>query len=334
MAIDYKALAKKAAETTDHTETSSHGDFERHQIPAGKTLARFIEYIELGVQSQGQYAGKPKPDCATVRLTWELLGNKNIREIEDGEGNKRTIADRYSKNIGIKLGDLATFKKYFKAMTYGRDDISHMAQMLNEVFVLEFSHKEGKDKAGKDVVWVNLGKEGALGIESPYQNNPVTGETIDVSGQCRPAISPIKIFLWEDPTKETWDSLYIEGTRTVKDAKGNETQESKNWLQEKILGAKDFSGSPLEDLLTNSQELAEELEAAEAKPVVKKSDAATGAAKVTKKATTTATQEKQDTVAKTATTPTKSPSKPVVKAKAKKEESAEAVDPLAALGLN
>lgn len=327
MAIDYKALAAKAAETTDHTETTSGGDFERHVIPAGKTLARFIEYIELGVQPQGSYAGKPKPDCATARLTFELLGNKNIREIEDANGNKITVADRYSKNIGIKLGDLATFKKYFKALTYGRDGINHMAQMLNEVFVLEFSHKE-VEKDGKKVTYVNLGKEGSLGIESPYQTNPVSGDTIDVSGQCRPALSPIKIFLWDNPTKETWDSLYIAGERTVKDAKGVESQVSKNWLQEKILNAKDFTGSALEDLLTNSLELSEAVEAAEAKPVAKKAtQTAASSAPAEKKAAPAAAKAASPA-------PTKAAVKTKAPAKAKAAPAEEVADPLAALGLN
>src|SRR5690606_16701315 len=125
MTIDYKALAKKAAETVDHTETTAGGDFEYPLIPAGKTLGRLIEYIELGVQPQGEYKGVAKPDADSAFLVFELLGKKNIREIEvDGKTIK--VADRHREPITIKLGEKAKFKKIFNALRYGRDDITHI----------------------------------------------------------------------------------------------------------------------------------------------------------------------------------------------------------------
>ena len=53
--------------------------------------------------------------------------------------------------------------------------------------------------------------------------------------------SEIKLFLWNNPTKETWDSLYIEGTK--------DDGKSKNWIQEDMYKAVDFPGSALDIML-------------------------------------------------------------------------------------
>ncbi|MGZ7204734.1 hypothetical protein ACXWOS_09805, partial [Streptococcus pyogenes] len=49
-----------------------------------------------------------------------------------------------------------------------------------------------------------------------------------------------RIFIWNKPTRSTWDSLYIE---------------SNNFIQDTILGAVDFEGSPLQAMLSGIDEL-------------------------------------------------------------------------------
>lgn len=308
MTIDYKKLAAEAAEMTDHTETTSGGDFERRVIPEGVTIGRFVEYVELGKQPQF-YQGKETGQVLTARLGFELLHpKKNMHEIEVN-GEKVTVSDRHYEYVTVKLGEKARFKKLMKAMTYGRDGITHMAQMLNEPFVLTFKHNKSQ-KDGKEVVYSNLYNDGAYGIQPPKVDDPITGESKEVP--VPEATQDIKIFLWDNPTKETWDSLYIAGTRTVKDPKGKETEVSKNWLQEKILEARDFSGSSLEDMLTGSEELTKAVDKAEAQPK----------AAVTEKVAAKKAEPKAEKV----------------KTKAKKAEKTETEeedeDPLAALGLN
>lgn len=309
MTIDYKALAAQAAEIVDHTETTQGGDFDKPLIPAGITIGRFIEYVELGVQPQKPYQGTPRPDINQARFTFELLHPKNAREIEV-DGKKVTVHDRFSFIEAVKMGEKSRFINLFETMRYGRTDITHFAQMLNDAFVLNFSHNES-EKDGKKVTYVNLYSNRKYGIQPPSVTDPIT--LIATPVPVPAAVSPIKIFLWDLPTKETWDSLHIAGTRTVKDAKGNESQQSKNWLQDKILSAKNFSGSPLEDMLTGSAELTEAVERAEAKPQA----AVTPKVAKAKAAPTV--------VAKTA--------KEAVKTKAKAAPVAETVDPLKALGL-
>lgn len=244
-------LAAKAAATTDHTETTTGGDF---QPPVeGTTVVRFIEYIELGKQPQKPWQGKAKPDADEVRLTFELLAvNKNrtdVREIEV-DGVKRTVADRISVRIAIKQGEKAAFKKLFEKMRYGREGITHMAQMLGMSFVAEVVH--GKSADGKKT-YANLRNEdGVWTIRAPRINkgNAIDGDDwVDI--KVREAISPLRCFIWDYANKESWDSLFIDGTRTVKDDKGVEREVSKNWLQEVILSAKNYHGSPLEALLNN-----------------------------------------------------------------------------------
>ena len=318
MTIDYKALAAQAAEVVDHTETTQGGDYERRIIPAGVTIGRFVEYIELGVQPQRPYEGKARPDVAQARFTFELLHTKNKSEREV-DGNTVEVFDRFSFVESIKLGEKARFKKLFNTMRYGRDDITHFAQMLNEPFLLNFTHNK-KEKDGKEVTYVNLYNGGVYGIQPPVVIDPITQQSTVVP--VPEATMPIHIFLWDMPSKETWDSLHIAGTRKVKDGK-TEREVSKNWLQELILSAKNFTDSPLEDMLTGSEELTKAVtKTAVKKPVAAQPESTTPATVATTKAATTV---------KTA-----SPSKETVKSKTKapaKAAPVETVDPLKALGL-
>lgn len=310
MTIDYKALAAQAAEMEDQTDTQAGGDFEYQVAPEGVTFGRLIEYIELGQQKQRAYQGKPKKDADEVRITFELLHpKKNIREIEV-DGKKIQVTDRISINTTKSFHEKSGYVKLFKAMARGREDIKHMAQMLNEGFLLNVSHNV-KEKDGKKTTYANLQKDGVYSISAPVVVDPVAETTTPIP--IGPALSPIRIFLWNNPTKETWDTLFIDGDKTVKDAEGNEKQVSKNWLQNKILGATNFAGSALEDLLSGSAALEAAIgeEEPEAKPA--KTDTQKAAPKATKSVAAT----KSDKAAK-------------AKAETKAEASA---DPLAALGL-
>ncbi|MGX9389632.1 hypothetical protein ACWX0O_01785 [Nitrobacteraceae bacterium UC4449_H16] len=264
-ALSIQELAAMAAETEDQTvETTT--TFDNEPPPAGPTVGRFIEYIELGKQKQPDYAGKPKPPADVLRLTFELLSpKKNIHEYEV-DGEQRVRGDRVSIQVTKKMGDKAKFKKLFKAMTYGRDDIKHMAQMLGEAFIITIYHNVVKGEAGaKDRTYVNLDNDGAYGISAPFIVDPLeeTKKALDV----REPISPLRLFLFNNPTKETWDSIFIEGTREKKLDGGAVEQVSKNWIQERIMGAVNFEGSPLEallggvaDLPVSEEEVAAEVE--------------------------------------------------------------------------
>ncbi len=238
-------LAAIAAQTEDQTETTV--TFDHSPPEAGPTIGRFIEYIEIGKQPQKPYQGKPKPPADEVRLTFELLHpKKNLKEYEDDNKEKRIRGEYVTIKIAKKLSDKAKFKKLFAAMTYGRADIKHMAQMLGEAFIINIYHNI-VDKDGKKVTYVNLDKDGAYGIGAPFIIDPLAETKTPVP--VRDAIRPLRLFLFENPTKETWDSLFIDGTKEVKTDSGEIKHVSKNWLQELIMSATNFKGSALEAML-------------------------------------------------------------------------------------
>lgn len=244
-----KDLANQAAQHQDQSETKSGGDFEFKLPPAGKTIGRLIEYIELGPQKQADFNGKPKPDAEKVRLTFELLHpKKNFTTIQTDDGEK-TFTDTISLEIKISLSGKSSFKKLFNKMLYGREGITHMAQMLGDAFVLGIYHNKSKD-GKKEYANINpASDDGApeYDVSAPFVVDPLTEESRPVPvGE---ATRPYRIFIWNNPNKECWDSLHIDGTREVKDEKGNVTNVSKNWLQERIMGSSAYEGSALHTML-------------------------------------------------------------------------------------
>lgn len=313
-ALSIAELAAMAAEAEDQTvETTT--TFDNDPPPAGVTIGRFIEYIEIGKQKQADYQGKKKPDAECVRLTFELLHpKKNLHEYEV-EGEKRVRADRVSIRVSKKMSDKAKFKKLFNAMTYGRDSVKHMAQMLGEAFIITIYHNV-VEKDGKKNTYVNLDNDGTYGISAPFVTDPL--EDTKTAVPVQDAISPLRLFLFNNPTKETWDSLFIDGTRERKLDGGAVEHVSKNWLQELILSATNYTGSAVEALLGGVAELpTSEEEVEQPEEIVEE----TPVAKVIAK-----------TVAKAAAKPASAkPAAAAAKAAPKKEGAAN--DALAALGL-
>lgn len=245
-----KQLADKAAAMKDQTEVTSGGDFEYELPPAGKTIGRFVTYIEIGKQKQPDYQGKSKPDAEEVIVGFELLHpKKNIHTVEiEGEGEK-TFADYKYMKMALKQGEKAKFRKLLMKMLYGRDGINHMAQMLGEGFLIEVFHKTSED--GKKT-YANLENEGEWGIGAPFSTDPLTEER--KAYPIGPNIRPLTVFIWDFANKETWDSLFIDGTRKTK-VDGKEVEVSKNWIQNLIKGAKNYEGSPIHQLLSEVPDL-------------------------------------------------------------------------------
>ena len=229
-----------------------NSNYEFEVIPAGKTMGRFIEYIELGKHSGGSYNGKPKPDAEAVRLTFELLHpTKNVREFEK-DGVKIKHGQLISIQLKKSLSEKAKFKKLFNSMTYGRP-VKHLARLLGDAFLMEVYHNVVK-KDGKDITYVNLDKDGVWSLGAPRVcTDPIAETYADVP--VPEATFGMKLFLWDKPTKETWDSLFIDGTREVKKDDGSVEHVSRNWLQERILSARNYAGSSLHHMLEEVNDL-------------------------------------------------------------------------------
>ncbi len=243
-------LEQAKASTNDQTKTTA---FENDLTPAGKTFARFVGYTEVGKRPQKAWQGKAKPDCNEARFTFELNGPKHCREIEV-EGEMKKVTGVIGIKLTIKSAENSGFIKLFNKMKYGRDGINNFPQMLDEGFLIDIIHAPGKDRDGKDVMYANM-KDDDYNylISAPMMTNPATGELMKFD--IPESTIPLRLLLWDQPTTEQWQSVFIDGTRTVK-RDGVEVQESKNWLQQDIVeNAIDFGGSPLEQMLNGVDDL-------------------------------------------------------------------------------
>ncbi|QOE32088.1 hypothetical protein CPT_Palo_029 [Rhizobium phage Palo] len=247
MSENFKDLINQAKQTENQSEAVAGGNYEYKVPDAGRTVARFIEYIELG-DHVTMYQGKPKPAAPQVRVTFELLGKSHISEI-DVEGGKKKVANRISVNMPKKQSDKAKFFKLFKAMAAGRTEITHMAEMLTEAFILDVVHAH-EGEGDKKKTYANIYTEDQVWkVFAPRRIDDLAGTSEDISHMVPQPIGAPRIFLWGNPTKPTWDSLFIDGYNETKNADGTTTKVSKNWLQEKIMSATNYEGSALQSML-------------------------------------------------------------------------------------
>lgn len=246
--MSFADAVNKAAEQTDMNEAQAGGGFERTLPAEGVVQLRLISYIETGVHEDEWKGQKKKKNKVT--LQFELSGPKHPPiELEDG----RKIPQIISVSENIYLNEKANFYKLFKRMNH-TGEFKHMAQMLGQPFlgtVVHVTRGEGDNKR----TYANLRDDNGYTIRPPFFEDPISGDVtkLDVA----PALTPQKCFLWDYPTKEMWDSIFIDGQWDAKkDDKGNEVQpaKSKNFYQNAIKSATNFSGSPIYDLLAGNGE--------------------------------------------------------------------------------
>lgn len=235
---DLSDLINQAAALEDHaTATKGGGGGNFTPAAEGKTVGRLVGYIDLGLQKQRPYQGKPKKPAEEVILRFELLKDKNKREIEV-DGKSKTIYDTINVRIKKSTNENSAFYKLFDKMRDGRDSITHMAQMLGEAFVVRVTHEKFK-KDGKDVVFATLQNKkskGEYNIEPPY-NEDEDGERTKV--KCGAATEAQRLLIWKLPTLESWNSL----------------GEGDSYYQKLIMKAEDFPHSKLYELLEGADAL-------------------------------------------------------------------------------
>lgn len=217
MTINLNALsslvnATVAEQGIDQSVTQSGGNFADVLLPRGSYFGRFMEYIELGKKIP-MHMGKPtgKPAVMNVRLGF-------IVYTPDG-----SIKRINPFPMSVSSFEKAKFKQVFDKMNYD-GTLKHMAQRLGQAFMFEV--EQYTSKAGKTSNTIDF-----LSLRTLPRFNPETGAELVL-----PALdeNQLRLFLWNNPTKETWDSLYIEKS---------------NFLQEDILKAVDYEGSPLQQLI-------------------------------------------------------------------------------------
>lgn len=218
------AMANAAAEEAaiDMSEVSKGGG---RLYPEGYAMARFVRYVEFGMQPQ-EFNGKAKAPALEFRMGFALFGEGY--QNEDGSPGFISTFD-----MSLSNNEKAGAKKIFDKMNW-KGTHKHFAQMLNEAFLVKIINKGSKTKPNElrsRLSLVDTLPPFDAVSKAPYPVPEVPEETLE-------------LFLWTHPTKEAWDALHIEGV--------NDSGKSKNFLQEKMLAAVDFPGSPLEQLLRGS----------------------------------------------------------------------------------
>lgn len=210
--------ANAAAETSaDMNEAQKGGG---RLLPEGYAFGRVVEYIELGMQPQ-EYNGKAKDPALEVQIAFALYGGGY--QNEDGSPY---IIHPYS--FAISRNEKAKAFKLFKSLNW-QGTAKHFAQFLGQAFLVKIEHVKNKENQVSARVDFN-------GFLPPL--DPVTKQAYPI-----PAArdEDLKLFLWDHPTKDAWDSLFVDGKW--------DDGKSKNRTQETILAALDYAGSPLEQLL-------------------------------------------------------------------------------------
>ena len=229
------AQASEAALTAvDMTVAVKGGGGQAQRVlPEGHCDARLIQVIEYGMQPQSM-KGVPCDPAHDTQLVFALYGPG----ISEGEGVE---PDQQGKPYIMRLfpfkisqNEKANSFMLFKALNW-KGTATCFAQLIGESYLAKIiTHKP--DAAGVAKGYKESSRIDNKGFLPPI--DPRSKKPYDIA---MPDESYFKLFLWAKPTKAAWDSMHIEGT--------NEDGSSKNFVQNKILGALDFAGSALEQML-------------------------------------------------------------------------------------
>lgn len=247
------AAQNAAVATVNMAEVSKGGGGARRLLPQGFALVRFCRYIEFGKHAR-EYQGQAKTPMMNVRLGLALWGDTAPQTVYPADHAKAgqpmpqqerpdtlfhsyndkgeqvpTILNSFDMTLGNN--EKSKTKIAFDRMNY-KGLAKSFPELLGEAFIVPILRKKGKAADAKEynmIDWANLLPPFDAISQQPYQIAQVPDEQY-------------QLFLWEMPTKETWDELFIDG-------KNEKTGKSKNFLQAKCIEALDFKGSPLEALL-------------------------------------------------------------------------------------
>lgn len=248
---DFLKNLKTAADSTGANQAEvKSGDFAKTVYPEGMVRLRFVSYVELGKHEKTWKGVKKTPNIA--RLGFEVSGPRHP-PIVGNDGIPRPLIVYLEETLS--QGPNANFVKLFSLLNHARA-ASHAVYLLGEAYVGQLIHRKFKRK--DDPVdpgsWTGLDyklrDETGYTIRAPFKEDMDTGEMVPV--QVGPALTPLSAFLWDAPSQEQWDSIFVPGEFPErKNAAGVVTAQarSKNVTQERIMRAVNFKGSPIYALL-------------------------------------------------------------------------------------
>lgn len=219
-------IADEAAEIENHAEIRT-GSLAR----AGLAWLRLLSYVEIGVHPKKNPTHSPS---MVAVIEFELHHPDHIDDYQ-GVRKPRKLSVRVPKTHGQNSG----FPKFFKALRRAMGDRhDHISQMIGEACLGNIYHN--KDTAGN--TWENLDADGAWSFAPITGVNPADGSTYVVN--VPPLFGQPSLFIMENEKnlanpahmKAMWDSIYVDGTRTVKGKDGAPDKEvSNNYYQEQIM---------------------------------------------------------------------------------------------------
>lgn len=253
----------------DLTISTGGGDFKRELLPAKNHAIRLVGYVEIGVHEKKKFQSEEVDDVDTVRLVFEVLSKDGIRLDDNG---KPAGARRLYLECKKSTHEKSTLRKLFELMREGDSTITHFAQMIGtKAWKLKVEWEQNKQKLltkkardeaktavekdpdNKDLrIWEVWKTEGVPNI------SPAVILEMDEDGEDTGEVTPMKVpavigkyefFLWDNPQQDHWASLFIEGDYENKDKEGNVTKVSKNRIQNSIVAAKNYDGSPIQCML-------------------------------------------------------------------------------------
>ncbi len=299
---DRLAAAKAAAAAASNRDLTKPQEGGGAEPPAaGVCRLRLVGYIETGVHtSEYQGTAKTKPRC---EITFELSGPKHEpKKSEDGTLRPHLQVIRETIGYHVK----SNYMKIFSLLNNGGEATNYL-DLLDTAYIGNITHVERVKPDGTKKTFANLKKDGAYQIKPTVFEDAETGETRTV--KVNPAVSPVRWFLWDAPTLEDFDALFVAGTY---DDGG-----TKNKLQQAIVTAENFEGSPIQRLLLEAGREIPVFDKTE--PVADEDDADATPTKAPAKAADKPKAVTKPKVAKTPAKPTTAPA----------EDDA---DPLAAFG--
>lgn len=209
-----EALIEQTADTAvDMTEEQSSGAGKK-LLEKGFSLGRICEYIEFGSQPQ-TFEGQAKAPADEISIGCELYDEGYAND--DG-----TPYVDHGMSFSVTRTAKSNAFKAFKNLNW-QNQATRWLQLVGKPYLFKIEQKTSQ-KTKKPYSYIDL--QATLPPLDARTKKPYDCPPLDIKN--------LRVFLWDAPQLAHWDSLEIKGN---------------NFIQEKILGALNFAGSPLEALL-------------------------------------------------------------------------------------
>lgn len=189
----------------------------QENIEPGTYPARLVQIISLGLQPQRPFKGEPKPPCAELMFTYELVDT--FMKDEDGndlEDKPRWISETFP--LRSLAAENAKSTERYLAFDPDKNFDGDFAQLIGMPINVTIVNNASGDKVYDNVATVS------------------TMRAKDVA-KCPELVNPSKVFDLDEPDMEVFNAL-------------------PQWIRDKIKGNLQFKGSALEKLVASGGEKA------------------------------------------------------------------------------